>query len=317
MSRPTAALPHHAARSGRRTTVPAQTWVLWGRLLPWALVGATVLVQIVYPLVPETLRTEITVTSVLVFCAATLADAARVHGVRGPAVLLAVAGGGGLLVEAVGVHTGVPFGPYAYTGDLGAEVLGVPVVVPLAWTMMAWPALVVGRTLARRRRPVGGHDLTALSRSRTALDRAGRRRPVGGHDLTALSRSRTALVGGVALAAWDLFLDPQMVDAGHWTWAHPDPGLPLVPGVPLTNYAGWLVVSVVMVGGLDRLLPRHSGPSGPAAALYLWTYGSSVLAHVVFFGRPGSALVGGLVMGALALPFARAVWTSAGRDQSA
>ena len=181
-------------------------------LLPWGLVGATVLVQIVYPLVPDAVRTEITVASVLVFCAASVADAARVHGLRGAAVLLAVAGGGGLLVEAVGVHTGVPFGAYAYTGDLGAEVLGVPAVVPLAWTMMAWPALVVGRTLARRL-------------------------PV-------------ALVGGVALAAWDLFLDPQMVDAGHWTWAHPHPALPLVPGVPLTNYAGWLVVAVVMVGTL-------------------------------------------------------------------
>jgi putative membrane protein len=284
MSRPTAALPHGVVRSGRRTAAAPQNRVLSGRvssglLLPWVLVGATVLVQSVYPLVPGTLRTEVTVTSVLVFCAAALADAARVHGVRGPAVLLAVAGGGGLLVEAVGVHTGVPFGPYAYTGDLGAEVLGVPVVVPLAWAMMAWPALVVGRTLARRL-------------------------PV-------------AVVGGAALAAWDLFLDPQMVDAGHWTWAHPDPGLPLVPGVPLTNYGGWLVVSVVMVGVLDRLLPPHSGPSGPAAALYLWTYGSSVLAHVVFFGRPGSALVGGLLMGALALPFARAVWMSAVRAQSA
>ena len=284
MSRPTAALPHGVVRSGRRTAAAPQNRASSGRvssgmLLPWALVGATVLVQIVYPLVPGTLRTEVTVTSVLVFCAAALADAARVHGVRGPAVLLAVAGGGGLLVEAVGVHTGVPFGPYAYTGDLGPEVLGVPVVVPLAWAMMAWPALVVGRTLARRL-------------------------PV-------------AVVGGAALAAWDLFLDPQMVDAGHWTWVHPDPGLPLVPGVPLTNYGGWLVVSVVMVGLLDRLLPPHSGPSGPAAALYLWTYGSSVLAHVVFFGRPGSALVGGLLMGALALPFARAVWMSAVRAQSA
>ena len=318
MSRPTAALPHGVVRNGRRTAAPPRNRISSGRilsgrilparisaglLLPWVLVGATVLVQIVYPLTPGSLRTEVTVTSVLVFCAASLADAARVHGVRGPVVLLAVAGGGGLLVEAVGVHTGVPFGPYTYTGDLGAEVLGVPAVVPLAWTMMAWPALVVGRTLARRL-PV-------------AVDRAVRRRPVGGHDLTALSRSRTALVGGLALAAWDLFLDPQMVDAGHWTWAHPDPGLPLVPGVPLTNYGGWVVVSVVMVGVLDRLLPRHSGPSGPAAALYLWTYGSSVLAHVVFFGRPGSALVGGLLMGALALPFARAVWMSAVRAQSA
>ena len=270
MSRPTAALLHRAVRGGPRTAAPA-------RIVAWTLVGATVLVQIVYPLVPNAFRTQITVTSVLVFCAAALGDAARVHGPRGPMVLLVVAGGGGLLVEAVGVHSGVPFGTYAYTGDLGAQVLGVPAVVPLAWTMMAWPALVVGRRLARRR-------------------------PV-------------ALVGGVALAAWDLFLDPQMVDAGHWTWAHPDPALPLVPDVPLTNYAGWLVVSVAIVGALDRLLPRDGGPSGPAAALYLWAYGSSVVAHVLFFDRPGSALVGGIVMGAVALPFARSLWTR--RSQSA
>jgi putative membrane protein len=273
------------------------------RLLPWTLVGATVLVQICYPLVPDALRTEITVTSVVVFCAASLTDAGWMHGLRGPVALLAVAAGGGLLVEAVGVHTGVPFGAYAYTGDLGAEVLGVPLVVPLAWTMMAWPALVVGRTLDRavRRRPVGGRNLIVLTRSRTALE--------GGLPV--------ALTGGMALAAWDVFLDPQMVDAGHWAWAHPDPGLPLVPGVPLTNYAGWIVVSVAMVGALDRLLPRHTAPSGPAAALYLWAYGSSVVAHVVFFGRPGSALVGAVLMGAFALPFARAVWTAAREGQPA
>ena len=247
MSRPTAGAERLVVLGGFPAVAPRL-----GRAVPWVLVGATVLVQIVYPLMPDALRTEITVASVLVFCAAALADAGRVHGLRGAAVLLAVAGGGGLLVEAVGVHTGMPFGAYAYTGDLGAEVLGVPAVVPLAWTMMAWPALVVGRTLA-----------------------------------------------------------------------HPDPGLPLVPGVPLTNYGGWLLVSVVMIGALDRLLPRHTAPSGPAAALYLWTYGSSVLAHVVFFDRPGSALVGGLVMGTLAVPFAWVLWTTAPRtartrrDQSA
>jgi putative membrane protein len=204
-----------------------------------------------------------------------VADAARVHGLRGAAVLLAVAGGGGLLVEASACTPGVPFGAYAYTGDLGAQVLGVPAVVPLAWTMMAWPALVVGRTLARRL-------------------------PV-------------ALVGGVALAAWDLFLDPQMVDAGHWTVGAPAPRAAARAGVPLTNYAGWLLVAVVMVGTLHRVLPRHDRPSGPAAALYLWAYGSSVVAHVVFFDRPGSAVVGGLVMGVPAVLFARALWASARR----
>jgi uncharacterized membrane protein len=272
MSRPTA--PSRSAV--RRGTTGTATRL--ARTLPWALTGAAVFVQIVYPLVPDPLRAGVTVASVVVFCAAAVSDAARVHGLHGAVVLLTVAGGGGLLVEAVGVHTGVPFGTYAYTGDLGPQVLGVPAVVPLAWTMMAWPALVGGRTLARRW-------------------------PV-------------AVVGGLALAAWDLFLDPQMVDAGHWTWAHPEPALPLVPGVPLTNYLGWLVVAAAIVGALHAVLPAHQRPSGPASALYLWTYGSSVAAHVLFFDRPGAALVGGLVMGVVAVPFAVVLWTGR-RGQSA
>jgi hypothetical protein len=54
-------------------------------------------------------------------------------------------------------------------------------------------------------------------------------------------------------------------------------------------------------------MPRAAtgpGPSGPATALYLWTYGSSVFAHLAFFALPGSALVGGIGMGLVAVPFA-------------
>ena len=243
----------------------------------WFLVGAAVLVQIVYPLVPTAARTPVTMLSVVVFAVASLADAARVHGRRGVAALLAVACGGGLLVEGLGLHTGVPFGPYQYTGTLGPELVGVPVIVPLAWMMMAWPALVVARALAQR--------------------------PVA-----------VALVGGAALASWDLFLDPQMVAAGHWVWADPMPALPFVPGVPLSNYAGWVVVAILMTAALHRLVgPTGTGQapvSRPAAALYLWAYASSVVAHAVFFGLPGSAVVGGLVMGAVAVPFARVAFVS-------
>ena len=56
---------------------------------------------------------------------------------RGALTLAGVAGGGGLIAEAVGVATGIPFGRYTYTGTLGPEVLGVPVIVPMAWVMMA------------------------------------------------------------------------------------------------------------------------------------------------------------------------------------
>ena len=50
----------------------------------------------------------------------------------------------------------------------------------------------------------------------------------------------------------------------------------------------WILVSVVIVALLDQTLEPMTGPSGPAAALYLWTYGSSVLAHLAFFDLPGS-----------------------------
>ena len=117
--------------------------------------------------------------------------------------LVVVTAGGGLAAEAVGVRTGVPFGDYSYAGTLGPQVLDVPVVVPLAWTMMAYPVLLAARRLTRR---CGGPLSSAAS----------------------------------GWPAWDVFLDPQMVADGHWPWADPTPSLPGVHGVPLTNYAGWL-----------------------------------------------------------------------------
>ncbi|BBY28899.1 carotenoid biosynthesis protein [Mycolicibacterium sediminis] len=245
----------------------------------WVLVAAAIGVQIAYPLMPDGARTGITVTSVVVFFLAAVADVLRVHGVLGAALLVGVAGGGGLAAESIGVATGWPFGQYAYTGSLGPELLGVPVVVPLAWVMMAWPALVVARTLASRWPAV-------------------------------------VALGAAALTAWDVFLDPQMVAAGHWTWFHPSPGLPLIPGIPLTNYAGWLLVSLVMMAILHAALPRDDRPSAPAATLYLWVYFSSVMAHLVFFGLPGSAVTGGILMGAVAIPFAITLLRRRHRDPS-
>ena len=70
------------------------------------------------------------------------------RGVLWTAAFLVVTVGGGLLVEAVGVRTGWPFGDYVY-GDLGGTVADVPWVIPLAWSMMAYPCLVAARTLCR------------------------------------------------------------------------------------------------------------------------------------------------------------------------
>ena len=233
-----------------------------------ALAAAAVLVQMVFPFTDGG-TLALTAASVLLLSGAALAHALATRGPRALVVLLVVAGGGGLVAEAVGVSTGVPFGRYDYTGTLGWEVLGVPALVPLAWIMMSWPALVVARLLVPHRRAL------------------------------------RVVVAAWALTAWDVFLDPQMVDAGHWTWDSPHPALPGVEGIPLTNFAGWLVVSLLICGLLDRLLADAPLPlrlDAVPVAVYLWTYFSSVLAHALFFGRPPVALVGALLMGLVAWP---------------
>ncbi|RKS74094.1 putative membrane protein [Motilibacter peucedani] len=246
--------------------------------LPWTLLpaAAVVLLQVAYPLTPEgTAQDRLTVATVCVFFAAVLADAAVQRGARWAATYAATTLAVGLGAEAVGVATGYPFGDYSYAGSLGPKLLDVPLVIPLAWAMFAYPALVVGR--------------------RVGTTRAGR---VGAATL--------------ALASWDLFLDPQMVDAGHWTWVHPDPALPGVPGIPVTNVAGWLLVAAVLMALLDRLLPDARRTHGPVdelvpAVLFLWTWVGSTLAAAAFFGRPSVALVGGVVMGLVAVPFVRSL----------
>jgi len=246
------------------------------------LAAAAVLAQILYPLLGGPARDRLTVVTVLLFCAASLASAAATRTVRWAATFLLLTAGTGLLAESAGTRTGFPFGDYAYADSLGASLLDVPLVIPLAWTMMAYPALLVGRRLAR-------------------------------------SRVRSVLVAGWALASWDLFLDPQMVAAGHWRWSSVGAGLPGVPEVPLTNYLGWLTVAVAMMGLVDAVLPATTSryddrlPYG----LYLWTYASSVLANLAFFGRPAVAVWGGIGMGLVALPLIVALRTEAQQTSAA
>ena len=239
------------------------------RLLPWTLLGVLVLTQICYPLTAGALRADLTVLTVVLGYLLSVSHALLTRGVRTAGALVATATLGGFAVEAVGVATGFPFGTYDYSGQLGPKVLGVPLIIPLAWTWMAWPAWLAALRLARR------------TPARVALAAAG-------------------------LAAWDLFLDPQMVAEGYWTWDSPTPALPGVPGVPIGNYLGWLGFAVLLMAGLAAAAgPRAAVvlPSDtPMLALWLWTYASCVLAHAVFLDLPASAVWGGSGMGVIVLP---------------
>jgi uncharacterized membrane protein len=216
---------------------PAATATV-ARAIPIALGATVVALQIAYPLVPQgPARDRLTILIVLSFAAASLSHALVWRGAAFAVALFAATALGGLTIEVIGVSTGLPFGEYRYLDSLGAQLLGVPLVVALAWTMMAYPAYVISEV-------VGGGVL------------------------------RRSLVGGWALASWDLFLDPQMVQAGHWEWATTGPAL---AGIPITNYAAWFAVATLMMLLLRALAPPVSGVTDDRLplALYVWTWASS------------------------------------------
>jgi putative membrane protein len=224
-----------------------------------------VALQIAYPLVHGPTRQHLIVAIVLLLAVTSVVHALLTRGVWAALALCLVTALPGFAVEVLGVHTGVPFGSYAYTSLLGPRLFGVPPLVGLAWTMLAWPATVAARHLVRGYWP------------------------------------RVA-AGAWALAAADLFLDPQLVAAGAWRWSHATPHLPGVATVPLTNYAGWLAVALVLSAALQAI--AGDGDDRVPIALYLWLYAGWTVALAVFLQLPAAAGWGALAMGAVAIPLA-------------
>jgi putative membrane protein len=230
--------------------------------LSWLLGGLCVLSNIAWVLAAGALRDSLTVAGVLLFFAASLTHSLATRGTAWTARFFAICLAFGWAVEALGTATGWPFGEYSYADRLGPDVGAVPLAVPLAWAMMAYPVFVV---VAR----------------------------------TYWGRLARAALAAALLAAWDLFLDPQMVAEGHWVWAYPEPALPGIPGIPLTNFAGWIIAAAVLMTVLTLALPaRAEEPVAQPAAMLGWVYAGNITANAVFLGRPGVALVGAAGMGA-------------------
>jgi putative membrane protein len=165
-------------------------------------------------------------------------------------LVFAIVAGLAYLVELLGSTTGLLFGKYHYTGFLQPQVAGVPLLIPLAWMMMLPPAWAVAALITRR----SGRDI------------------------------RFIIVSALAFTAWDLFLDPQMVSWGFWVWEVPTQYY----GIPLSNYAGWLVVSAL----LGLIVNPRNLPVGPLALVYTLTWILQTIGQGIFWQQPGPALVG-------------------------
>ena len=243
----------------------------WLRYIPWLFAVVTIASQIIWVLVSADTRVLVTAVSVTGFFLASVSHAYIQRGLAWTAGYLSISLAFGWLVEVLGTRTQFPFGDYTYTDALGPSLLTVPILIPMAWAMIAYPMLLAVQRLST-------------------------------------SSLGVALIGGWFLMAWDMFLDPQMVSEGYWTWNSVGLTLPGIDGIPLQNFLGWWLGGIVLMFALDRL-PRKIAPDAVPNTLLLWTYASNVLAAAVFFDRLGVALWGGIAMGVVVIPWAWKVWS--------
>jgi uncharacterized membrane protein len=234
-----------------------------GRLIA-ASAAVTAAGMVAFPLARRRSGARRTISEVVVggLATTTTAIAARRWGPGRALTGAAGVGAGTLAVEHLGTATGVPFGRYRYSGRLRPSVAGVPLVVPAAWWSMALPAREVAHAV--------------LGRRSTSL--------------------RRVAAGAAALAAWDLFLDPQMTAEGYWTWECGG----RYRGIPLTNVAGWVATGAAAMAVLERCFPV--GRAEPAlVALYAGMAVMEAIGFGVFFGDRLVAAVAGAAMVPLAV----------------
>jgi putative membrane protein len=147
------------------------------------------------------------------------------------------------LAEFASTRVGIPFGLYHYTGQTrGRElyVANVPFFDSLSFAFLAYAAFSVARLVLGR----GGREL---------------RRP------------RLALTAGILMMLLDVVIDPLAVRGDRWflgrIFYYPEGGMYF--GVPLSNFAGWVIVGTVGVGVYLWLTgPPAEGRPWPGLALY-------------------------------------------------
>lgn len=108
--------------------------------------------------------------------------------------------------EALGVATGLVFGAYHYSNNLGPKVLGVPITVQVGYVAVGYASLIMARAILGLRPAV----------LRNALG--------------------IALAATFFMVSWDVSMDPyQSTVSGDWLWHNGGPYF----GIPVHNYVGW------------------------------------------------------------------------------
>ncbi len=231
----------------------------------WFFFGLHLIAQPIYALLPASLEVFGSLVIVCAFVLFSFLHLMVSRGLKTSLILLGVC----LVVaggsEVLSVHTGFPYGWYHYTPKLGFAILNVPVLVPFCWLMMAYPVSKVVALILPTRFLVLGSAL--------------------------------------ALTAWDVFLDPQMVRTGYWVWHRSGEYV----GIPLENYAGWFLTALIVFGLYQKIVPalptvRTDWFGMLPVLVYIWTWLGSSVVNIFWWGQPLVGGAGFFAMGLFALP---------------
>ena len=141
------------------------------------------------------------------------------------------------LAEFSSTRTGIPFGLYQYsllTRGRELYVADVPLMDSLSFTFLAYASFCLARVALAGRTP---------------------------------SRPVTAAVAGALMMALDIVIDPLAVRGDRWflgnIFSYVEPGVYF--GVPLSNFAGWVIVGTIGVGLYLTLVHRRASAGGAPA----------------------------------------------------
>lgn len=156
--------------------------------------------------------------------------------------------------EQIGVATGLIYGVYHYSDMLGVKVGDVPLLIPLLWFMMIYPSYIIAN-LIDSGRPI----VTACK---------------------FYSIMRLSLISALVMTAWDLIIDPLLSGPAIAAWVWEQGGMYF--GVPLQNYAGWMLTTFTIYLAYRLFESRVSiKPLGSVtkkiAAMPLIAYGSMII----------------------------------------
>ncbi len=113
----------------------------------------------------------------------------------------------GFIFEVMGLKLGFPFGFYSYSDYVQPKIVGVPLIVIVFWGIFSTYSFMAVRI----------------------LDRAFIR----------------IFLFPLLMVIYDISIDPLMVKLGFWAWKYG--GKYLVFDIPISNFLGWYLVSLVII----------------------------------------------------------------------